>query len=162
VTDRQIDAPEHLLAFLERHPIAIEFLVPGVPMPTVASAAAAIGVPEEAILKTLLFTDDTGHHVVAIASGTRRIDPARLAAASGLARPRAASPDAVEAITGYPAGGVAPIGLATGVPVIVDAAVAALPIAFAGGGREHLLLRITPADIVRLNGAIVAAIVKTE
>jgi prolyl-tRNA editing enzyme YbaK/EbsC (Cys-tRNA(Pro) deacylase) len=68
----------------------------------------------------------------------------------------------VEAITGYPAGGVAPIGLATGVPVIVDAAVAALPIAFAGGGREHLLLRITPADIVRLNGAIVAAIVKTE
>lgn len=160
MTHLPTDAPARLLAFLERHPIDVEFLAPGVPMPTVASAAAAIGVPEDAILKTLLFADDTGNHVVAIANGTRRIDAKRLAAASGLARPRAASPVAVEAITGYPAGGVAPIGLEAGIQVIVDTAVAALPVAYAGGGREHLLLRITPADIVRLNRAVVATIVK--
>ncbi|MCC7021818.1 MAG: YbaK/EbsC family protein [Thermomicrobiales bacterium] len=158
--NRPIDAPARLLAFLEGHPIDVEFVAPGVPMPTVPSAAAAIGVPEEAILKTLLFVDDAGNHVVAIANGTRRIDAKRLANVSGLTRLRAANPDAVEEITGYAAGGVAPIGLKPGVRVIVDEAVTALPVAYAGGGREHLLLRIAPTDIVRLNAAQVAPIVR--
>jgi hypothetical protein len=43
--------------------------------------------------------------------------------------------------------------------VIVDWGVTVLPIAYGGGGQEHLLLRLRPADIVRLNGAIVAEIV---
>ncbi|MGH2614017.1 MAG: aminoacyl-tRNA deacylase [Thermomicrobiales bacterium] len=151
-------APPHLLAFIRQHAIDAEFIAPGVPMPTVSSAAAAIGVPEEQILKTLLFASD-GAFVVAIANGTRRVDRKRLAEASGLARPRAASPDVVHDITGYPAGGVAPIGLPDGLSVVVDTDVAALPSAYGGGGREDLLLRISPADIIRLNKALVRQIV---
>lgn len=152
-------APPHLLAFLDRHGIAAEFVSPGVPMPTVASAAAALGVPEEQILKTLLFASD-GEYVVAIANGSRRINRKLLAEASGLVRPRAANPDVVIDITGYPAGGVAPIGLPDGLPVIVDTGVAALSTAFGGGGREDLLLRISPADVIRLNHALVRSIVE--
>jgi Cys-tRNA(Pro) deacylase len=156
------DAPPHLLEFLSRHQIRAEFIAPGVPTPTVASAAAAIGVTEEQILKTLLFAGEGERYVVAIASGTRRVSRERLEAISGIRRLRAANPHVVLAVTGYAAGGVAPIGLNGDVPVVVDSTVAALPVAFGGGGREHLLLRIDPADIIRLNEARVSPIVEGD
>jgi Cys-tRNA(Pro) deacylase len=152
-------APPHLVAFLELHLNEYEFLAPGVPMPTVPLAATAIGVPAEQILKTLVFVGDDGRHVVAIASGTRRVNRALLAAACGISRPRAAGPEDVERVTGFPAGGVAPLGLPSHLPVVVDIAVATLPYAYGGGGQEHLLLRLRPADIIRLNDATIAPIV---
>ncbi|HLL51797.1 MAG TPA: YbaK/EbsC family protein, partial [Thermomicrobiales bacterium] len=78
------DAPPQLLAFHTEHQIEAEFLAPGVPMPTVIAAAVAIGVSEDRILKTLLFRDELGRYVVAIANGTGRVSPTRLAEASGL------------------------------------------------------------------------------
>lgn len=155
-------APAHLVRFLEQHEIDAEFLAPGVPTPTVASAAEAIGVPPEQILKTLLFAGGEGQHVIAIAKGVKRISRDRLADACDVARPRPAKPDVVEAVTGYPAGGVAPVGLPPEITVVVDTAVAALPVAYGGGGREHLLLRISPADIIRINHAIVAPIMESD
>ena len=152
-------APAHLLAFLIEYEIDAEFMSPGRPMPTVLAAAAAIGVPEDQILKTVLFAAEDGAYVVAIANGTRRINPERLARAANLTDPRAASPGAVYAVTGYPAGGVAPLALPPGLPVIVDARVAALTLAFVGGGTEDLLLRLNPTDLIRHNSATVAQIV---
>lgn len=158
MTDRLEDAPPHLLRFLEQHGVAAEFLAPGAPVPTVASAAAAIGVPEEQILKTLLFVDDDGAHVVAIVNGARRVAREQLAAASGLRRLRTADPATVLDVTGFPAGGVSPLGLPANLPVIVDSTVSALSEAYGGGGQTHLLLRLAPSDIIRLNNALVAAI----
>ena len=152
-------APAHLLEFLSEHEIDAEFIAPGAPMPTVVAAAAAIGVREEQILKTVLFAAEDGAYVVAIANGTRRINRERLARAANLARPRVASPATVFAITGYPAGGVAPYGLPVGLPIIVDERVTALSSAFAGGGTEDLLLRLNPADLIQYSNAAVAQIV---
>lgn len=151
--------PPHLLAFLEQHSVSHEIVAPGVPMPTVPAAAAAIGVGVEQILKTLLFDDRNGGFVVAIACGTGRVDRARLAAVAGSVKLRVAEAPDVQRITGYPAGGVAPLALPRHLPVVVDAAVMALPVAWGGAGREDLLLRVAPPDIVRLNNATVAEIV---
>ncbi len=150
--------PPHLLEFLTRHGLDFELVAPGVPMPTVSLAAQAIGVPEDHILKTLVFVGDAGEFVVAIANGTRRVDSTRLAAVAALRNPRPANPADVLAVTGYPAGGVAPLGLPASVRVIVDAATAALDVAHGGGGQEHLLLRVQVADIIRCNNALVADI----
>src|SRR5918993_2617681 len=153
------DAPPQLLEFLLEHQIEAEFIAPGVPMPTVRAAAMAIGVPEDQILKTLLFVNKAGRYVVAIANGTGKVSRTRLSEASGLEMPRAAPPESVLAVTGYPAGGVAPIGLPDDLPVIVDQGVANLPMVFAGGGTDNLLLRLDPADVIRLNRATIARIV---
>jgi Cys-tRNA(Pro) deacylase len=158
MTDLPEGVPAQLLHFLRTHGIDLDFLAPGIPMPTVPTAAAAIGVPEEHILKTLLFAGDKGAYVVAIANGTRRIDRKRLAAAASLRKPRPAPPHDVFAVTGYPAGGVAPLALPASIPVIVDAATAALSIAYGGAGQEHLLLRVKVSDIIRCNNALVADI----
>ena len=152
-------APPRLAAFLKRHGVDAQFVAPGVPVPTVLTAAAALGVPEEQILKTLLFASGS-LYVVAIANGSARIDRSLLAEASCLAKPRPASPDVVAAVTGYPAGGVSPLGLPEALPVIVDIGVARVPVAYGGGGREDLLLRLATADVIRLNNALVRRIVE--
>ncbi len=162
MTDPLALAPPHLVVYLAQHGVPADFLAPGVPMPTVASAAAALQAPVEQILKTLLFVDANGNYVVAIAGGNLRIDRTHLALASGLIKPRIASAEEVLEITGYPAGGVAPLGFTRDVRVIVDARVLELPVAFGGGGHEDLLLRVDPSDVVRLNRAVVAAIVKAD
>lgn len=150
--------PASLVAFLAANSVDHAFVAPGVPMPTVPLAAAAIGVEERQILKTLLFTDGKDGFVIAVASGPSRLDRKALAAAAGLSRLSMADADTVLSLTGFPAGGVAPVGHATRLPVIVDAAVLDLPVAWGGGGDERLLLRLSPADIVRLTGATVAEI----
>jgi Cys-tRNA(Pro) deacylase len=150
--------PDHLLEFLRNHGLECDFVAPGVPMSTVPLAAQAIDVPEDQILKTLLFVGDSREFVVAIANGTRRIDRDRLGHAARMRKPRSANPADVIAVTGYPAGGVAPLGLPAALPVIVDAAAAELSFAYGGGGEEFLLLRVQISDVIRCNNALVADI----
>jgi len=150
--------PPALVAFLEQHGVEAEFVAPGVPMPTVPTAAAAIGVGEEQIIKTLLFGDRGGRFVVAVAAGTAKIDRERLAEVSGLDRPRLADAETVRRLTGYPAGGVPPVGHASPLPVVVDRRAAARETVYGGGGVEELLLRIPMADILRLTNSSVADI----
>ncbi len=154
--------PQHLISYIETHHVDAEILMPGVPMPTVPLAAAAIGVAESRILKSLVFATTDGRLVLAIVAGPARVDRARLAAAAGLPSLRLADPAVVLAATGYPAGGVAPIAHLTPIPVIVDTEAAALDIAYGGAGIEEALLRIAPADIVRLTNATIAAITRSE
>ena len=160
MTDSLDGVPAHLARYLHLHSIEVQFVSPGVPTPTVSAAADALGVGVTSILKTLVFTSNGGTFVIAIANGKKRVSMSRLAEATGLLQPRPATPEAVLALTGYPAGGVAPLALPSDVPVIVDDAVTALDVAFAGGGRDDLLMRVKTSDIILLNNAIVAQIVE--
>jgi len=45
-------------------------------------------------------------------------------------------------------------------PIIVDLQVAAQEWGWAGGGREELLVKVRSADIIRLNGARVADVIR--
>ena len=147
-----------LTAYVRQAGIDAELVAPGVRMPTVPLAAAAIGVREDQILKSLLFKDRGGRLVVAIACGTERVDRDLLAAASGLDRPRLADAATVLATTGYPAGGVPPVGHRTAVAAVMDHGAAALDVAYSVGRAEEFLLRIRPADILRLTDGVVADI----
>jgi Cys-tRNA(Pro) deacylase len=161
-TESQRSPTERLLNYLRDHEVDAEIVSPGVPMPTVPLAAAAIGAKPEQILKSLVFRDRAGARVLAIASGTGKVDAAKLAAAARLDRPRLADPATVLRITGYPAGGVAPVGHPESLRVVVDRRAADLDVAYGGGGAEELLLRIKPRDIVRLTGAEVADILADD
>jgi Cys-tRNA(Pro) deacylase len=151
--------PLDLARELRARGLDAEIAAPGVPMPTVEAAAVAMQVEPERIFKSVLFQGADGACVMAIACGRGRIDARRLAGLAGTGRLRLASPDVVLAVTGYPAGGTPPVGHRARFPVFVDTRVAAQDWGWAGGGREELLLRIAPADIVRLTGATVAELV---
>ncbi len=153
-----VPPPLDLAAELRALGLDAELVAPGVPMPTVESAARALGVAPEHIFKSVLFQAADDRCVMGVACGTWRIDAKRLAALAGTPRLRLAPPAVVLAVTGYPAGGTPPVGHRERFPVFVDERVTAQGWGYAGGGREELLVRIAAADIVRVTAATVAAI----
>ena len=157
---------EHLTG-LERVRVAIDqfgldasIVHPGTPMPTVALAAEAVGCTPDQIIKTLVFLDERGSTVVAIASGTGRIDRNRLAKAVGAARVKLASADVVVERTGYPAGGVSPIGIRDlHAQFVLDQAVLEQSEVYGGAGTEDDLLLVSVCDLLCISAGLVAAIV---
>jgi Cys-tRNA(Pro)/Cys-tRNA(Cys) deacylase len=120
---------------------------------TAKMAAEALEVPIEVVIKSILFQAKNGALVLVVAQGTGRVDTKKLAQVTGIDGWRLAKPDIVLNATGYPAGGTPPVGLKQRIRVIVDAKAAALPEAYAGGGSHTVMLRIKPADIIRINDA---------
>lgn len=132
---------------------------PGTPMPTVPLAAAAVGCSVEQIIKTVVFSTPDRQPVIGIASGTRRIDRKLLAEAAGVESLKLADPDFVLRVTGFPAGGVSPIGIRdAGAPVIIDPAVLGVESVFGGAGTEDDLLELRTSDLVRYTSGKIAPI----
>jgi prolyl-tRNA editing enzyme YbaK/EbsC (Cys-tRNA(Pro) deacylase) len=100
--------------------------------------------------------------VLVIANGLGRVDYRRVADHLGLSRRRLklADADTVLALTGQPAGGVAPFGHPTPLRTLVDRRVLAHPEVIAGGGALDRLLRITPDEIIRVTRAEIVEVVK--
>jgi prolyl-tRNA editing enzyme YbaK/EbsC (Cys-tRNA(Pro) deacylase) len=88
---------------------------------TAADAAAAIGCPVAAIVKSLVFVVD-GQSVVALVPGDRRLDPDLLSAAAGGGEVRRATLDEVKTATGFAAGGTPPFGHPAPLPIFGDLA----------------------------------------
>ena len=118
---------------------------------TAADAAAAIGCEVGAIVKSLIFTVD-GEVVLALVSGANQLDEAKLAAAAGGSSCGRASAEQVRAATGYPIGGVPPIGLATRVREFLDEDLLGHPTVWAAAGTWHDVFPISPADLARASG----------
>lgn len=153
---------DRVAAFIASHELDAEIISTPGGVPTVELAAAALGVPVDQIIKTLVFVSSDERLVIAIASGMGRVDRKRLSAATGTTNLKLASPELVLASTGYPAGGVAPIDLPAGVPVIVDTLVAQRQEVYGGSGTDLHMMRIRAEDIIRLNHARIAGIVQQD
>jgi len=148
-----------LADFILEHDLQAEIIAPGAHMPTVDSAAAALGVAPEQIFKSILFQAKDGQCVMVVACGNGRVDLQRVQAITGFEGLKLAKPDVVFAKTGYPAGGTPPVGHREKFPVIVDRRVAAQEWGYAGGGQPEFLVKIKSADIIRLTEAAVHDIV---
>lgn len=121
---------------------------------TVDEAARALGVAPAQIIKSVVILAD-GEPLLVIASGNARIDLKRLADHLGVARKRLklADPATVQALTGYPVGGVPPFGHAQPLRTLVSAAVLTQPVIYGGGGSACSLLRLTPQLLCQLTAA---------
>ena len=147
--------PERLARCIADERLDVAVVGEGAAAATAEIAAGLLGVPLASIVKTMVLTDGT-RYVAAIVPGDQRLDRKRVAAALGYTKLRFASAAEVLAQTGFPAGGVAPLGFAHPTPVVVDDSLSGPVVG--GGGREDLLIRIAVDDIVRVHGARRAAI----
>ncbi len=147
---------ERLQDYLQRHGVDAQILRPGKSTATVAEAAAALGVPPAQIVKSLLFQGKDGRVVLVVTRGVSRVDRRKLSQATGLRQPQLAPPEVVIDLTGYPPGATPPVGHLTPLMVVVDYRVLQVPVVYGGGGESDVMLRISPEEIVRLTGAIVA------
>ncbi len=129
---------------------------------TAADAAAAIGVGVDQIVKSLVFglthADGSDETILALVAGSNRCDTVALAAAADGERTHRVDADAARAATGYPIGGVPPFGHATELRVFLDPALLTHDVVWAAAGTPNDNFAISPADLQRVTGAIVAPI----
>lgn len=117
---------------------------------TAAEAAAAVGCPVAAIVKSLVFVVD-GRPVVVLVPGDRRLDPDKLARAAGGRSVERASLDEVRSATGYAAGGTPPLG--HDLPVLADTALRRHPTVWAAAGTPDTVFEADLEALVRAAGA---------
>src|SRR3954447_7410339 len=122
---------------------------------TVAQAAAALGVQEGQIAKSILFVMD-GEPIMVVASGRHRIDADKVCDALDCAEGRIGSGDEVRAATGFPIGGVPPIG--HGLPVVFDTALLEYDVIYAAGGDGNTLFSVAPRQLAGCVHALVAPV----
>ena len=117
-----------------------------------ALVAAALGVPPEAVFKTLV-TEVDGALTVAVVPVTGELDLKALAAVAGGKRAAMADRAVAERSTGYVRGGISPLGQRRRLPTVVDASSLTLGLMYVSAGRRGLQVSLAPADLIRLTAA---------
>jgi prolyl-tRNA editing enzyme YbaK/EbsC (Cys-tRNA(Pro) deacylase) len=123
---------------------------------TAAEAAVALGVSVGQIANSLVFVAD-GEPLLVMTSGANRVDTARVGALLGATVGRA-DPDTVRNATGFPIGGVAPVGFPAPVRVLVDEDLLRYDVIWAAAGTPHAVFPTTGAELVRITGGTAAAV----
>jgi prolyl-tRNA editing enzyme YbaK/EbsC (Cys-tRNA(Pro) deacylase) len=122
---------------------------------TAAAAAAAIGCPVEAIVKSIVLHADQGPLIV-FTSGRNRVDYAKVEQALSVTGVRRADAEEVRAATSFPIGGSAPFGHPAPVPLLMDRDLLALPEIWAAAGTPDTVFPIAPDVLREATGATVA------
>jgi Cys-tRNA(Pro) deacylase len=129
---------------------------------TAVDAAAAIGCPVAAIVKSLVFVvvhdDGSEEATVSLIPGDRTLDTSALADAAGGNSARRASLDEVRDATGYAAGGTPPFGHDNRVRIFADPSLRRNDPVWAAGGTPDTVFPISPVDLDRLSNPIWADI----
>lgn len=145
--------PADLAAFIAAEGITATILPVTADTPTVSEAAAALGISEGQIIKTLLFVVKDAP-VVVIASGDTLVDRRPIAARFGVGKKQVKLADAetVLAMIGYAVGGVPPFGHTVRCTVLLDEKMRRWDVVYGGGGDDRTLLAVAPAEIQRVTG----------
>ena len=111
--------------------------------------AQALGVPEHAIVKTLVMEDDARKPLIVLMHGDRKVSTKNLARQAGRKSVEPCKPEVAQRHTGYQIGGTSPFGTKKPLPVYVERSILELPEIYINGGRRGLLLRMRSADLAR-------------
>jgi Cys-tRNA(Pro) deacylase len=122
---------------------------------TAADAARAVGSEVAQIVKSLVWVADEAV-VLALVSGSNRVDPDLLAAAVSAERVRRATAEEAREATGFAIGGVPPFGHERAIRVVMDRDLLAHETLWAAAGLPDAVFRIAPSDLGRVTGATIA------
>ncbi|MBA2952755.1 hypothetical protein GON03_22275 [Nocardioides sp. MAH-18] len=124
------------------------------PVRSLAEAAAARGVEPSQIVKTMVVRVAEGDHRFVLVPGDREIAWPKLRALLGVNRLSMPSAEAAYDVTGYVRGTITPLGSATTLPVIADAAMTGT--ISLGAGAPGVALTLSASELVAALGARVA------
>ena len=118
---------------------------------TAAEAAAAVGAPVEAIVKSLVFALD-GEPLLILVSGPNRVDTALVGEYVNGVLDKADAQMVKEA-SGYSIGGVPPFGHSTSLRCLMDEDLLALEKVWAAAGSSRAVFPISPQRLAELSSA---------
>jgi len=112
--------------------------------------AALLGVPEHAVVKTLVMEDEHARPLVVLMHGDRSVSTKNLARQAERKRIAPCKPEVAQRHSGYQIGGTSPFGLRKPMPLYMERSILALPAIYLNGGRRGFLLCLDPRVVERL------------
>src|SRR5262252_4567958 len=113
-------------------------------------SARELGVPEHAVIKTLIMEDDRRAPLVVLMHGDREVSTKNLARLIGAKSVTPCAAAVADRHSGYQVGGTSPFGTRRTMPVYLERSIVELPYVYINGGRRGYLVGMLPADIVRV------------
>jgi Cys-tRNA(Pro) deacylase len=119
-----------------------------------AESARQLGVPEHAVIKTLVMQDERAEPLIVLMHGDRQVSTKNLAREIGVKSVEPCKPEVAQRHSGYLVGGTSPFGTKKAMRVFVEAGVLELPHICINGGRRGYLVGIAPQVLVAELGAV--------
>jgi Cys-tRNA(Pro) deacylase len=113
-------------------------------------AAAALSVPEHAVVKTLVMEDEARQPLLILMHGDLEVSTRQLAREAGRRTVAPCRPDVANRHTGYLVGGTSPFGTRKPLPIYVEATILDLPTIYINGGSRGFLLGLSPSALLTL------------
>ncbi len=115
-----------------------------------AVSARELGVPEHAVVKTLVMEDDARTPLIVLMHGDLKVSTRELARIIGVKTVAPCNPDTANRHSGYMVGGTSPFGTRKKMPVYMEETILELPTIYINGGRRGYLVGIAPKEVVRV------------
>ena len=115
-----------------------------------AVSARELGLPEHAIVKTLIMEDDAKRPLVVLMHGDREVSTKALARVIDVKSVTICAPQVADRHSGYQVGGTSPFGTRRTMPTYVERSIAALPCVYINGGRRGYLVGLAPSELIRV------------
>jgi Cys-tRNA(Pro) deacylase len=115
-----------------------------------AASSRALGVPEHAVVKTLVMEDDAKEPLIVLMHGDKQVSTKNLARAIGARSVAPCKPEVADKHSGYQVGGTSPFGTRKKMPVYLQRTIADLPRIWINGGRRGFLLSLDPRELERV------------
>lgn len=125
---------------------------------SVAEAAEAAQATAEDFVKNICLVDSERRLIVAIVKGEDRVSTKRVARILEIERPRQATVEEIQELTGYPIGGVPSFSYEA--IFLIDERVMEKDMIYTGGGNDHSLVKISPGDLIKSNNGLISKIRK--
>jgi Cys-tRNA(Pro) deacylase len=117
-----------------------------------AVSARELGVPEHAVVKTLVMEDDDRDPLIVLMHGDLKVSTRELARIIGVKTISPCNPDTANRHSGYVVGGTSPFGTRRKMPVYMEETILELPLIYINGGKRGYLVGIVPGEVVRVLG----------
>ena len=115
-----------------------------------AVSARELGVPEHAVVKTLVMEDEARNPLIVLMHGDLKVSTKELARMIGVKTITPCNPDTANRHSGYTVGGTSPFGTRKKMPVYMEETILELPRIYVNGGRRGYLVGIDPHEVVRI------------
>jgi Cys-tRNA(Pro) deacylase len=112
-----------------------------------------LGVDEHAVVKTLVFEDETARPLIVLMHGDCKVSAKELARQAGCKKVEPCKPEVANRHSGFLVGGTSPFGTRKKMPVYVEKTILDLPLIYINGGRRGYLVGIDPKEILRVLAA---------
>jgi Cys-tRNA(Pro)/Cys-tRNA(Cys) deacylase len=124
------------------------------------TVARKIGLPPEAVFKTLVARGDRTGVLMACVPANVELDLKKLATVSGNKKVELVSVKEIQSLTGYVRGGVSPIGAKKDYPLFIDENVQLVDAVSISAGARGLQMIMAPHDLQRVTVAHLADLSK--